>query len=79
MAGHSTTCALRHSYEAYLITVLHRTIGLCLPFSFADIWAFPTLSRSFAQSQSAHSLSERFVQPLVLLQLDAAPQHSADV
>lgn len=30
MAGHTTTKALSHSYEAYLITVLQRAIRLCL-------------------------------------------------
>ncbi len=57
MAGHSTTKALSHSYEAHLITVLQRAIRLCLYFSFADICVSPTLPHSLAQSQTAHSQS----------------------
>lgn len=56
-AGHTTTKALSHSYESYLITVLQRAIRLCLSFSFTDICLSPTLSYSFAQSQTAHSQS----------------------
>lgn len=57
MAGHTTTKALSHSYETYLITVLQRAICLCLSFSFADICVSHSVSLSFAQSQTAHSQS----------------------
>lgn len=57
MAGHTTTKALSHSYEAYLITVLQSAIRLCLSFSFTDICVSPTLSHSLTQSQTAHSQS----------------------
>lgn len=58
MAGHTTTKALSHSYEAYLITVPQRAICLCLTFFFpADICSSPALSLSLTSFSFRLSLS----------------------
>lgn len=84
MAGHTTTKALSHSYEAYLITVPQRAICLCLTFFFpADICSSPALSLSLSplslsvslslslssMLKTNRTLSKHFAQPLVLLHL----------
>lgn len=67
MAGHTTTKALSHSYEAYLIAVPQRAICLCLSLHFFSLRRYSCLYRSVSLwLQTAHSPSFS-LQPLVLL------------